>query len=305
MNSAKVKKLAKQGNPQAIAILLNHSLQRQGIQAKVGRENNCLQIMLESEQVPASDFVRVIRQGLIKLEIESIEQLKIYGKQIGEDIPDWSQEVELATPSSSTSTATDANIPPTLTQDETQDLTAGLISTQKIKKPKSSQPKDSPNLTEVKRESTQEDFSSATQPAIKPTTQSKRFLNHILDIIIYLIFCMILGIVVIFVWAIFDPTMLETEQNAATPQQESIEQLIAYCILFVYYLVSEAIWSKTPAKFITKTKVVNNQGEKPSLHMILRRTIIRFIPFEAFSLLGSKHPRGWHDKWSNTKVVDD
>jgi hypothetical protein len=46
--------LAKQGNPKAIAALLNRSLQAKGITAKAKlKENGYLQVMLESSQIPS------------------------------------------------------------------------------------------------------------------------------------------------------------------------------------------------------------------------------------------------------------
>ena len=71
-----------------------------------------------------------------------------------------------------------------------------------------------------------------------------------------------------------------------------------------YYILSEYFWGKTPAKFITKTSVVNLYGEKPTFINIVGRTLCRYIPFEAFSFLGSRAV-GWHDSISRTRVVRD
>lgn len=92
---------AKQGNPKAIAKLINRSLQFKGTSAKVTLNRDCLQVMLESSQVPAINLVRILRQGLITLGVDSIKQVKVYGRQLGEEIPDWSHDFELpiSTPS--------------------------------------------------------------------------------------------------------------------------------------------------------------------------------------------------------------
>lgn len=71
---------------------------------------------------------------------------------------------------------------------------------------------------------------------------------------------------------------------------------------YLYYFLFEAIWQRTPAKFITGTKVVTSSGEKPSIGTIAIRTIIRLVPFDAFSFLGLKM-YGWHDRWSGTYVI--
>lgn len=110
-----LKELARQGNPKAIAALLKRSLEPKGITVKVAVDQRCLQLMLISAQVPAIELVKVIRDGLSRLGIESIEQVKIYGKQVGEDIADWHQEFELVPPSLATETFAEPVNPPTRT----------------------------------------------------------------------------------------------------------------------------------------------------------------------------------------------
>lgn len=79
--------------------------------------------------------------------------------------------------------------------------------------------------------------------------------------------------------------------------------LINILLWLAYYLVLEGVWQKTPAKFITKTKVVMVDGSKPPFKNILGRTFARIIPFEEFSFLFSSFPVGWHDSLSKTIVV--
>ena len=55
---------------------------------------------------------------------------------------------------------------------------------------------------------------------------------------------------------------------------------------------------------ITKTRVVTEDGQKPTAMNILGRTACRFIPFDAFSFLGSKAV-GWHDSISKTHVINE
>ena len=71
-----------------------------------------------------------------------------------------------------------------------------------------------------------------------------------------------------------------------------------------YFVVMEAMFQRTLGKFLTGTKVVAQDGGRPSFGQILGRSCARFIPFEAFSFLGGKHPVGWHDSLSGTRVVD-
>jgi uncharacterized RDD family membrane protein YckC len=77
--------------------------------------------------------------------------------------------------------------------------------------------------------------------------------------------------------------------------------LLGLTIILSYYVIFEQCLGKTPAKFITRTKVFTVDGKKPTFTNIVVRNICRFIPFEAFSFLGEN---GWHDQFSKTIVVE-
>lgn len=68
-----------------------------------------------------------------------------------------------------------------------------------------------------------------------------------------------------------------------------------------YYVFFESVFQQTPGKMITGTRVITEWGGKPSVGQVIKRTLIRFVPFEPFSFLGST--TGWHDRWSKTRVV--
>ncbi|MBG1265205.1 hypothetical protein [Nostoc sp. WHI] len=90
-------KLAKQGDTQAIAVLINRSLQPKGINAKIAFKNSCLKVMLESTTVPEQQvLVEFIRRGITGLNISSVKIVQVYGRQTGEEFPAWSQEFTLA-----------------------------------------------------------------------------------------------------------------------------------------------------------------------------------------------------------------
>lgn len=92
-----VLELAKQGNPEAIATLINRSLKPKGIAVvKAELKNGCLQIMLESEQLPnQQSLVAFICKGIKSLAAESVNKVKVYGRQTGEHFPAWSQGIDL------------------------------------------------------------------------------------------------------------------------------------------------------------------------------------------------------------------
>ena len=83
--------LARQGNPKAIAVLLNRAIQPHGIKALVRRKGDCLHIVLDAVEVPKQQtMVQYISGNLAKLEMTSVCTVKIYGRQLGQDFPAWS-----------------------------------------------------------------------------------------------------------------------------------------------------------------------------------------------------------------------
>lgn len=89
-------KLAKQGNPKAIAAMINRSLRAKQIIAKVNRKDDCLQVLVESAQIPNQKAtVSFIRQGLSKLGVETIKTVQVYGRQKGQDSLAWNQSFEI------------------------------------------------------------------------------------------------------------------------------------------------------------------------------------------------------------------
>lgn len=69
-----------------------------------------------------------------------------------------------------------------------------------------------------------------------------------------------------------------------------------------YYVFFESLWGRTPGKWLTRTRVVTEDGYRPAFLQILWRSCIRFIPFDVLTFL-SPHPAGWHDRWSRTRVI--
>lgn len=68
-----------------------------------------------------------------------------------------------------------------------------------------------------------------------------------------------------------------------------------------FYFLFELLTGSTPGKMLLGRVVINEYAEKPEAGAIAIRTISRWVPFEAFSCLGD---RGWHDRWSDTFVVN-
>ncbi|MEH2044793.1 hypothetical protein [Nostoc sp.] len=96
MTQPNILKLAKQGDVEAIASLMNRHLHPKGVAAKVTFQDACLEVMLESAEVPNQQIlVAFIRKGLTALEAASIEIVRVYGQQTDKEFPAWSQEFDL------------------------------------------------------------------------------------------------------------------------------------------------------------------------------------------------------------------
>lgn len=96
--------LFQQGNPEEIAAALNSYFAPHGITAKVAWKSFYLGILLEAPSVPDRDYLLPLFQQLCaRIAVDSIEAVRLYGKQIGQVAPTWSEEISLAssTPSDS------------------------------------------------------------------------------------------------------------------------------------------------------------------------------------------------------------
>jgi len=73
-------------------------------------------------------------------------------------------------------------------------------------------------------------------------------------------------------------------------------------IVFIYYTFFEAIFARTPGKWISFSKVVDKQGNRPSFPKILLRSITRLIIIDMFFI--PFLDKTLHDFFSNTEVVE-
>ena len=108
-------KRAKQGDVDAIALLINQSLQTEGVTAKAQRSDDALQILLESA-VPLDQAAVLprIHQGMERLAISNVRQVSVYSKRMDSEFPDWSAQVALpeSMPEAAIFAATPPPVPP-------------------------------------------------------------------------------------------------------------------------------------------------------------------------------------------------
>lgn len=134
--------------------------------------------------------------------------------------------------------------------------------------------------------------------AVKSTRGGLRFVHYIVDFICIRI--------IIYVIDLIMSVILLTQEDMQSPETiigiffaGLFLQMLVYPLFYFFF---EYKWQRTPAKFLTKSIVINEYGEKPDLRQCALRSLIRIVPFEAFSFLGDDN-RGWHDRWSDTWVV--
>ena len=134
----------------------------------------------------------------------------------------------------------------------------------------------------------------------KIASKGKRFANYILDSIFFLIISYIVGVILGIMFLLLSPESFYIFEEGNI----LFNYLFGFILSMMYYTTLEALTGRTIAKYITRTKVVKENGEKPDFRTIVIRSLCRFIPFEAFSFLGSES-YGWHDSISHTIVIDN
>ncbi|MBD0340291.1 MAG: hypothetical protein ICV61_05175, partial [Microcoleus sp. Co-bin12] len=97
MTELNFQELAKQGNlATGIASWLEGQLQSEGITASANLDGDCLDIILEAEQVLREDtLVDFVRTELTNLQPDSIRKVKVQGRESGQIAAAWSQEFSL------------------------------------------------------------------------------------------------------------------------------------------------------------------------------------------------------------------
>lgn len=96
MEQSNLLELAKQGEPNAIAALMNAVLFPKGITARAGIDEDCLCVFLESQKpLNQETLVAFIQKGLLELGNDSIRSVRAQGKRIGEENFAWTREFPL------------------------------------------------------------------------------------------------------------------------------------------------------------------------------------------------------------------
>ena len=139
------------------------------------------------------------------------------------------------------------------------------------------------------------DFDSIKEEGLYlvPASKNKRFFNYIIDYVV---------IIIVYVGLLLVGLLELAEEGDSMGELRDRLILVLFYVSY-YVLVEGTLKGKTIGKFITNTRTVNLDGSIPGFENILKRSFSRIVPFEVFSFLGNS-PGGWHDKWSDTMVID-
>lgn len=78
--------------------------------------------------------------------------------------------------------------------------------------------------------------------------------------------------------------------------------LFFYPFLFVYYTVFEAVFGRSPGKWLSITKVSNTAGLRPAFYQVILRSLIRLTFIDMFFIPIFNRPL--HDQLSKTRVIE-
>jgi uncharacterized RDD family membrane protein YckC len=125
----------------------------------------------------------------------------------------------------------------------------------------------------------------------------KRFINYLVDIIVFFVVLMMIAVVLAFV----APAALDSFEGF----NWFTARIISLVLYAVYMSLVEIIFKgKSFGKFITRTRAVNLDGSQISAQTAFGRGFSRAVPFCILSAFGAPcNP--WQDKWTNTMVIED
>lgn len=150
---------------------------------------------------------------------------------------------------------------------------------------------------DIKTEHTDELEAIGQTMRLQPVNRGTRFIHALVDGIFFSILSYFAGMALGLFLDLIDPNLVYqfVESNL-------LNYLFSYSLYFLYFFILESTTGQTIGKMLTKTKVIAEDGSKPTSKAIAYRSLSRLIPFEPFSFLGST-PTGWHDRISKTYVT--
>lgn len=132
-------------------------------------------------------------------------------------------------------------------------------------------------------------------------SQGIRLINYVIDYIVVYGLFFLLGIIGVFLYQLAGIEFLFNFVNWLSEINKLQDILITSMVYFSYTFLMEYLTKgRTIGKYITGTKVVSTDLQEIGSQQYFIRNISRLVPFDALSFLGNN---GWHDSWSDTRVV--
>jgi len=115
-NLQQIKQLAQQGQPEAIAALLNQSLTKEGLQADVRRSGELLYVRLTGQTAPERSWMQRLEVGFKRLDIDNVQQVQIQVFTTESQQVVWQHDIILRSTTGSIRTTTSQSSTPLTTQ---------------------------------------------------------------------------------------------------------------------------------------------------------------------------------------------
>lgn len=144
--------------------------------------------------------------------------------------------------------------------------------------------------------SVEQDINGQQKEYLLPATKGQRLVNHLVDNVLIIIY-MITTLKAAFNFPLLYHFLEDTEQFLG---RELAFITFFLTARFLYFFVFEALCAASPGKMLTQTRVSDISGHKAGIVSILKRTLCRFIPLEAFTFLTGTN---LHDQLSDTYVI--
>ncbi|MFA0961553.1 RDD family protein [Roseivirga sp. BDSF3-8] len=142
-------------------------------------------------------------------------------------------------------------------------------------------------------------LSSSVSGLVQQVSRGKRFAHFLIDSIVFYMGFLILGVGL---GILSEVLGFDIDGLLYALSEGPISLLLEYGIFIGFYVLFEGLFQQTPGKMITKSIVVDENGEKLSTGKVIIRSLVRLVPFEAFSHFSDSR-RSWHDKAGNSYVI--
>lgn len=94
MAEANLQELAKRGDGEAIAVLMQRALEGKNIKVQVCPQQDCLNILFEGKKLPDPEvMINFVSHGMVKMGVNSALYLRIFGYETGQPFPQWLEQL--------------------------------------------------------------------------------------------------------------------------------------------------------------------------------------------------------------------